>query len=577
MSVSLHGIGVSRGIAIGSVHVLDRSLPELAEYHIPETGVTAEIDRLRGALDQARQQLRAIRDRIPEDTRADIAAFIDTHLLMLEDTALTSAPAELIRTRHINAEWALKQQRDELVAVFERMDDPYLRTRRDDVVHVVDRILRILMAQEEHAPPTDALEHAVVVADDLSPADTALLYHQGLAALVTESGAPLSHTAIMARSLRIPAVVGVRGATRYLRQGETAIVDGEAGVVVAGPDAGIVAHYRARAREQEAYYTGLLRLRHAPAITRDGETVALRANVELPEDVHALDAVGPDGIGLYRTEYLFMNRRSEPDEEEQFAAYRAVVEASGGKPVTIRSLDLGADKAQAAPGAGRPRTNPALGLRGLRLCLQEPNLFLPQLRAILRASAFGPVRLMLPMVSNLEEIRQTRAMLERARQELEAAGHRYDPRLPVGAMIEIPAAAVCAAAFARELDFLSIGTNDLIQYTLAIDRVDEDVNYLYDPLHPAVLKLIRSTVEAADRAGIAVAMCGEMAGDRRYTRLLLGLGLRDLSMHPSALLEVKEEVNRTDVAAIRELARRVMDCGHIEEVHALNERINETG
>ncbi|HHH46574.1 MAG TPA: phosphoenolpyruvate--protein phosphotransferase [Thiotrichales bacterium] len=543
MAFHLVGMGVSRGIAIGPVHVLHRGELEIAEYHIDARDVEAEIRRFREALEIARAQLREIRTRIPENTRADIVEFIDTHLLMLEDSTLTVAPEYLIRSQQINAEWALKQQRDALVEVFEAMDGAYLRTRKDDIDHVVTRIQRILRWGGEapsESTTTALLQGAIVVADELTPADTVVLQHQGIAGFVTEFGGPLSHTAIAARSLRIPAVVGVHEVRRLLREGETVILDGRRGVLVGDADTVLLEWYRERRDAERSRQESLARLRAEPATTRDGVRVRLLGNIELPEDIDPLMEAGAEGVGLYRTEFLYMNRDDLPDEEEQLEVYAAIIAHLDGLPLTIRTLDLGADK----PLAGSERhalcANPALGLRGVRLCLHEPELFRPQLRAILRASAMGPVRIMLPMLTTLEEVRQVRRILAQLQRELDDRHLPYDPSLPVGGMIETPAAALLADRFARELDFLSLGTNDLIQYLLAIDRVDDEVAYLYDPLHPAVIEALHRVLRAGDRHGIPVSMCGEMAGDPRLVPLLLALGLREFSIHPAALLEIKD-------------------------------------
>lgn len=558
MPFSLHGIGVSRGYAIGRTYLLERNQPEITEYTIPNTIVEDEVQRFLNGLAMARQQLRDIRTRIPATTSGDTTAFIDAHLLMLEDATLTEAPIRLIRAHHCNAEWALKIQRDSLVRVFDEMDDPYLRTRKDDIDHVVRRIQRILLAEDSayfNEPGyaelvASRLEGRIVVADDLTPADTILMQHQGVLAFVTEYGGPLSHTAILARSLGIPAVVGARNARAYLGADEPVIVDGRHGVILVGLDERILRYYRHKQQEERREQRELHKLKSKPAVTRDGVSIGLHANIELPEDAVAVREVGADGIGLYRTEFLFMNRANFPDEEEHLASYLHVLKTLEGKSITIRTSDLGADK-QVDGGRGGPVcTNPALGLRAIRMCLKDLAMFRPQLRAILRASAYGPVRMMIPMLCSIHEVRQVLRLVEETKQELRHRGLAFDERLPVGGMIEIPAAAVCADQFARYLDFLSIGTNDLIQYTLAIDRVDDEINYLYDPLHPAVLMLIRNTLRAGRRAGIPVSLCGEMAGDPRYTRLLLGLGLTEFSMHPSNLLEVKRAIQDSNVGAL---------------------------
>ncbi|HKJ07757.1 MAG TPA: phosphoenolpyruvate--protein phosphotransferase [Gammaproteobacteria bacterium] len=577
MAVQLSGIGVSRGVAIAEAHILQRDALEVLEYSVPDDLVAEEVDRFEQAVAIAKSQLRGIRQRIPKGTRADIASFIDTHLLMLEDSTITKAPVELIQAQGCNAEWALKLQRDALVQVFDQMNDPYLRTRRDDVDHVVTRIQRILLKRDESqdGDVDDELRGRILIADDLTPADTVLMQHQGIMAFVTEYGGPLSHTAILARSLGIPAVVGARNVRRYLKDGELLIVDGQQGVILAGADQAILRHYHDRQHEERRYQRGLSRLKGKPAVTRDGQIVHLRANIELPEDVSAVRQVKAEGVGLYRTEFLFMNRVDTPDEDEQLQRYLEVVKALKGLPLTIRSLDLGADKeVDGSRPVGRLCTNPALGLRAIRLCLKDPTLFRPQLRAILRAAAHGPIRLMIPMLSNSQELFQMLALVEETKRELAREGRAFDPKLPVGGMIEVPAAALSAGFFARHLDFLSIGTNDLIQYTLAIDRIDDEVNYLYDPLHPAVLRLVQMVIDAGHKAGIPVSMCGEMAGDARYTRLLLGLGLTEFSMQAASVLEIKGIINDSEVEPLARLARRLVRSQDPQEAARLFATIN---
>ena len=561
MTFALQGLCASKGVAIGKVYIVERGQVEIVEYALPLNLREEEVSRFTGALDAARGELRGIKAQIPHDTATDVAAFIDAHLLMLEDSAIAKAPIELIREKGCNAEWALKLQRDAVVSVFEAMDDPYLRTRKDDIDHVVNHIQRILLNQgmSLHGRDERPLSDRIVFADDLTPADTVLMQHQGIAAFVTEHGGPNSHTAILARSLRIPAIVGLHHARNYLRDDELIIIDGREGVVLVEPEESILRQYRKRQRSIQQQIAARKRLRRQPVVTGDGERIVLQANIELPADIDAVGDVGADGIGLYRTEFLFMNREQPPDEEEQYTAYVRVVRALDGSPVTIRTLDLGADKQVdgVRPDAS-VASNPALGLRAVRLCLRDPGLFRPQLRAILRASAHGSVRMIVPMVSTVQELLQVLRIVEECRRELHNERMAYDRSMPIGAMIEVPAAAICADMFARHLDFLSIGTNDLIQYTMAIDRIDDEVNYLYDPLNPAVLRLVHTAIKAGQKIGIPVAMCGEMAGDSQYTRLLLGMGLKEFSVHPNDLLEIKEVIIASYISELRKLTQRVL-------------------
>lgn len=574
MTATLHGMGVSRGIAIGKVHLIERDQLEVQEYTIQSSLIDKEVQRFEEAVASARQQLRAIKDHIPSTTDADIAAFIDTHLLMLEDTTLTSEPMRLIRDLTCNAEWALKLQRDALVSVFDEMNDPYLRTRKDDVDYVVNRIQRVLLKRTplRHEIGDERLSGYIVLANDLTPADTVLMQHYGIAAFATEFGGPTSHTAILARSLGIPAIVGLQQALRYIREEDLVIIDGINGVALVDPDKQTLAHYRRIQKQEKQLYTKLRKLKSTPAITRDNVAIELQANIELPRDFKTVLDVGASGVGLYRTEFLYMNRDTPPDEEEHYQAYTKVINILKGLPVTIRTLDLGADKqVDGGRQSGPVASNPALGLRAVRLCLKEPDLFKPQLRAILRASAHGPVRIMIPMLSNTQEMYQVLNLINKIKQELDLNNIPYDHNMPVGGMIEVPAAAVCADVFARHMDFLSIGTNDLIQYTVAIDRVNDEVNYLYDPLHPAVLRLIHNTIQAGEKENIPVAMCGEMAGEPRHTRLLLGLGLREFSVHPANLLEVKQIINNSKIGPLKKLCKKALKADSGLEVAKLME------
>lgn len=578
MTLALSGIGVSKGVAIGRAFLLIRELPEIIEATVPETHVRLEIERFRRAMGIEREKLAEIKERIPPDTPAEIASFIDTHLLMLADSMLAEAPERIIQEKQCTAEWALKVQRDRLVSVFDEMEDPYLRTRRDDVDHVIKGIQRILM-RIEHGDEGERVHAAwrdrIVVADDLTPADTLLMQQQGIAGFITEVGGPMSHTAILARSLGIPAIVGVHGVQRYLKDFETLIVDGDHGLVLAGTDKKELAFYRRKHRDQRRHMAQLEALRTGPAITSDGREIRLYGNVELSEDLRVLRRLETSGIGLYRTEFLFLNRPDLPSEEEQFRVFRRVVRAMKGKPVTIRTLDIGADKTHwlQVPSLAAAH-NPALGLRAIRYCLHDHELFLPHLRAILRAAAHGPVNLMLPMLTSVSELEEALELLEEAKAGLRRRGYRFNPAIPVGGMIEVPAAAVAADVFARHLDFLSIGTNDLIQYTLAIDRIDDQVNYLYDPLHPALLRLIAQTIRAGEHSGIPVSMCGELAGHPRFTRLLIGMGLQDFSMQPSSILEIKHLVKHSDYAKLRAQVEELLNCHDSRAIEELVDEIN---
>lgn len=573
MTISLQGVSVSRGIAIGQVHIVQHDQLDVREYKIRKTQLEDEILRFNDAIALARQQLRAIRDHIPVSTSVDISAFLDTHLLMLEDVTLAEEPKRIIKERLCNAEWALKLQRDALVNVFNEMADSYLSTRRDDVDHVVNRILRVLLNQKPllHEVPDDHIKNRIIIADDLTPSDTVLMQHYGIAAFATEFGGPTSHTAILARSLGIPAIVGLHNAQRYIKNDDLVIVDGSSGVVLVDPDRSTKSFYEKSQREAKRYYISLGKLKNAPTKTKDGTSIVLMANIELPKDFESVRDVGAKGVGLYRTEFLYMNRETPPDEEEHYETYLKVLKTLRGLPLTIRTLDLGADKQVDGAGnqTGHVRSNPALGLRAIRLCLKEPELFRPQLRAMLRASAHGPVRIMIPMLTNIQEMQQVFLMIDDLKSELDNQAIKYDADIKIGGMIEVPAAAICADIFAKKLDFLSIGTNDLIQYTMAIDRVNDEVNYLYDPLHPAVLRLIKTTIDAGTKAGIPVSMCGEMAGEKEHTQLLLGLGLREFSVHTSALLEVKKIINNTNIDELKILTKKVLNATSGAEINLL--------
>jgi phosphotransferase system enzyme I (PtsI) len=554
----LHGVAVSAGITIGHAHLVSSARLEAAHYEIAEAAVPAEIFRFDAAIARARQELSAIESQMAGDAPAEFGAFINLHRMILADSSLSHAPRELIRERRMNAEWALVQQMEKLVAQFEEIEDPYLRERRQDIEQVVERVLKALSGgKAAPEPPASAEGNLIVVAHDLSPADMILFKRHKFGGFVTDVGGVTSHTAIVARSLNIPALVGLHHARQMIRENDVVIVDGIQGVLVVDPDAVVLGEYRLRQSQHGLERQKLKRLKSTPSATLDGTPVELFANIELPQDLGDVQDSGAQGVGLFRTEFLFMNRTSLPSEDEQFEAYREVAKALDGRPVVIRTLDLGADKAIDGDDVVE-MPNPALGLRAIRYCLAEPQLFLAQLRAILRASKFGHVKILLPMLAHAHEIEQSLNMLKQAKQQLDDKRVAYDAAIQVGGMIEVPAAALALPMFMRRLDFLSIGTNDLIQYTLAIDRTDDAVAHLYDPLHPAVLHLIAHTIQAANRGGTPIAVCGEMAGDAGLTRLLLGFGLRNFSMHAQQLLAIKERVLRTNLAEAQPLAQRVL-------------------
>ena len=545
MTFCCHGIGIStsHSIAIGKVHHLQSDQPVVRPRQILPDETGNEINRFCDAVIESRSDLMAVREQLPASTAPDIVDFINTHLLMMEDQALTEAVEDIIRSDLVCAEWALQLRHNELLKVFDEMEDPYLRTRKDDLDHVVNRIQKHLL-QVADSSPDNSLEGKVIVARDLSPSDTILMRHQGIAAFITEYGSPMSHTAILARSLNIPAIVGIKSSTELLHQGETIVVDGLYGIATASPEQRQLDQFKQRLQEERGIEQTLKALSKIPSISTDGQAFVLMANIELPEDIETALKNNAAAIGLYRTEFLYINRDAMPSEEEHFNAYAEIINNLDGLPLTIRTLDLGADKS--VDDQHPESCNPALGMRAIRLCLKETELFITQLRAIIRASALGPVRLMIPMLTTVREVDQARKLINDIQQELKVEGIAFDADMPVGGMIEVPSAALDAHNFARRLDFLSIGTNDLIQYTLAIDRVDEELNYLYDPLHPAVIRLIRLTIEAAHTHGIPISMCGEMAGDPRLAGLLAGLGLREFSMQPNSLLKTKQALLAAD-------------------------------
>jgi len=559
VSFTLHGIPVSRGIAIGRAYLIAPAALDVDHYLIEPDRIDAEIDRFHAAQEAVHAELDALRDDLAADAPSEMGAFINVHSMILNDAMLVQETIDLVRTRRYNVEWALTEQLEILSRHFDDIEDEYLRERKADIEQVVERVLKALAGAPStatlvvHSAATNGHNEMIVVAHDIAPADMLQFKTQAFKGFVTDLGGRTSHTAIVARSLGIPASVGVQQASALIRQNDLIIVDGDHGIVIVDPAPIVLEEYSYRQSEKVLEQRKLQRLKFSPTQTLDGTKIELCANIELPDDAQVAVEAGAMGVGLFRTEFLFMNHKHQlPEEEEQFEAYRRAIELMNGKPVTIRTIDVGADKPLESMSGGdgyETAPNPALGLRAIRWSLSEPQMFMTQLRAILRASAFGPTKILIPMLAHAQEIDQTLDLIQEAKRQLDDAGIAYDPNVQIGAMIEIPAAAIAVRLFLKRLDFLSIGTNDLIQYTLAIDRADNAVAHLYDPLHPAVLNLIAFTLREAKRAGVPVSVCGEMAGDPTVTRLLLGLGLTEFSMHPSQLLVVKQEILRSNLKA----------------------------
>lgn len=581
MTFSIHGLAVSRGVAIGRAVLVASSRMDVAHYFIASQDIETEISRVRTGRDAVVDEIHRLQENVanmgPKEAPQELTALLDVHLMLLQDEELISGVKHWISDRLYNAEWALTTQLEIIARQFDEMEDAYLRERKADLEQIVERVLRAMKGTaspiaaltpraERKSPQQDLLLDdtvdvpLVLVAHDLSPADMLQFKQSLFAGFITDVGGKTSHTAIVARSMDIPAVVGARTCSQLVRQDDWVIIDGDAGVVIVDPSSIILAEYGFKQRQGELERGRLQRLLHTPAVTMDGEKVQLLANIEMPEDAAAALKAGALGVGLFRSEFLFMGRQGRlPDEEEQFQAYKKAVEGMHGLPVTIRTVDVGADKPLDDTLRDDAHLNPALGLRAIRWSLADPAMFLTQLRAILRAAAYGQVRLLVPMLAHASEIRQTLAHIEQARTMLDSKGIAYGP-VKLGAMIEIPAAALSLKLFLKYFDFLSIGTNDLIQYTLAIDRADESVAHLYDPLHPAVLRLVADTITECVAQGKDVSVCGEMAGDIGLTKLLLGMGLRSFSMHPAQILAVKQEILRSDASRLRPWAHRVLEA-----------------
>ncbi|MEQ1589195.1 MAG: phosphoenolpyruvate--protein phosphotransferase [Gallionella sp.] len=573
MSFTLHGIAVSSGIAIGYANLISHTTLEVSHYVLPIKFIGEEVARFDAALAATREEFANMRSNRPSYAAAEFDAFLELQQMILDDPLLSVEPRNMIAEERCNAEWALKVQMETLIAQFDAFEDAYLRERQTDVKQVAERLLKQLLGQPGHVPPPsrDDVE-LILVAHDLSPADLIQFKSHQFAAFVTDAGGATSHTAIVARSLNTPSVLGLRNARELIRENDLLIVDGEQGVVIVNPDKHILADYKLRQSEWELDRKKLKRLRTAKANTLDGSVIELHANIEKPEDIAEVKENGATGIGLFRSEFLFLNRDNLPDEEEQFEAYRAVAVGMDGQPVTIRTFDLGADKQ--IKGEERVANNPALGLRAIRLCLAEPKLFRTQLRALLRATHYGNVKILVPMLSGVSEITQTLQFIEATKKSLADDGIPFDHEVKIGGMIEIPAAALALNVFAKRLDFLSIGTNDLIQYTLAIDRTDEQVAHLYDPLHPAVLHLLSLVIGSANRYGIPISVCGEMAGELAYTRLLLGLGLRQFSMYSAQVPSIKQRVLSTNVPDIATLTQKILRADDPLKIRELLDTLN---
>ena len=565
MTFALHGIAVSKGIAIGKAVLISRAALEVSHYLVEPGKEEVEAKKLLDAFDQVRLELDQLRQGLPKDAPQEMAAFLDVHGMILADPALAEKPLKLIRTQRLNAAWALTTELNDLLEQFSDIEDPYLKERANDIRQVAERVIKALNSQKdnletEFLPSSDADIESIIVAHDIAPHDMLRFKDHAFTGFVTDLGGKTSHTAIVARSMEIPAVVGVRHASEMIRHGDWLILDGEQGVVVVSPDEQLLTEYRKLQSQAAKEARKLQQLKHAKTETEDRVDIELFANIELPEDAVQAVKLGAVGVGLFRSEFLFMDRKQAlPDEEQQYQEYRRVVDLMHGLPVNIRTIDVGADKALGVGGSEVSQTGTSpLGLRAIRWSLTEPEIFLTQLRAILRASAHGQARIMIPMLAHAKEIDETFRLIEKAKQQLLQRGQSFNPNIQVGAMIEIPAAALVLPLFIDRFDFLSIGTNDLIQYTLAIDRADHAVAHLYDPLHPAILNLIAGIIDQAKRAGVPVAVCGEMAGDPSLTKLLLAMGLTDFSMHFSQLLLVKREILQANVGILKARFPRVL-------------------
>lgn len=575
-SFSLHGVTVSSGIAIGKAHLISNALLEVAHYQLPKELIADEVKRFSKAIKAVKQDLETLRKGLPDTLLADLSSFINTHLALLLDQSLSDGPKKIIRKELCNAEWAIKQQMDLIVEQFNAISDEYLRERKHDVIQVVERVIKVLLGHPGSKSISQAKKNSnkdiILVAHDISPADAIQFKQNHFSGFITDVGGATSHTAILARGLNIPSIIALQKAHDLIREDEVIIVDGSQGVVIVNPSTEILKEYQLRQHQWQLEQQKLALIKSTKPKTLDGTSIDLLANIEGLEGLDAINASGATGIGLFRTEFLFMNSDEPPTEEEQFLAYKKVAQTMKKMPVIIRTLDLGADKQ--ANLSSSSLTDSALGLRAVRLCLTEPHIFHTQFRAILRASHYGNLKILIPMLTSLAELRQTKLLLARAKLSLQKDNIPFNKKIALGGMIEVPAAAINAKAFARELDFLSIGTNDLTQYTLAVDRTDSTVAHLYNAAHPSVLRLISNTISAGTKLGKAVSVCGEIAGDTRLTKLLLGMGLRQFSMHPSQVLSVKQSILQSNLNKVTKAANRILKIDDAEKIELQLKKIN---
>ena len=575
----MFGSGIGRGIAIGKAYVLKNNDVDTPTFTIKKEEIKQEVARFNDAVLETDKHYKKILKMLPKDAPKESAAFIEAHKMMLRDPLLVDESIKIIKSQRINAEHALKIQADNLIQVFEQMDNQYLRNKKADVQHITNRLLRTLLGIVSHELDefnNEDLSGRIIISKDLSPAETMFIKKRKIVSFVTDLGSQISHTAVVARSLKLPAVVGLHGATRYINDDDLLVVDGKRGIILINPDEKVLRQYRGMQRRIREREKDLQTLIKKPSKTTNGQRIKLLANIESSIELREVKRVNAEGIGLFRTEYLFMNRHSAPSENEQYQSYKRIIKSLGNKPIVIRTLDVGGDKQLDFHYTRKKSSESPLGLRGVRLCLNNMDLFRPQLRAILRASVHGKVSIMIPMVSNVDEVTQVLSLVKQTKTELRQKGILFDSKIKIGGMIEVPAAAIMADIFASNLDFLSIGTNDLIQYTLAIDRVDDAVNYLYNPSHPAVLRLIKQVINAGKKANIPVSLCGEMAGNIQYTRLLLGLGLTTFSMDANYILDVKERVLNTDTDKLKYQLRQLLSASNPSRAHDRLTKLNKS-